>query len=68
MTNNERIENYLRNHKKGISSMEAFKLFNITRLSAVIYELKHRYGLKIDMEWEKNKNTGKRYGVYKLYD
>lgn len=31
----------------GISSMEAFMDYGITRLSAVIYELRHNHGLKI---------------------
>ena len=30
---------YLRNHR-GITSMEAFRLFSITRLSGIIYSLK----------------------------
>lgn len=33
-----------------ISSLEAFRLFNATRLSAIIYNLRHVYGLNIKSE------------------
>jgi hypothetical protein len=31
---------YLKTHKKGITSMEAFELFGATRLSAIIFNLR----------------------------
>lgn len=36
----EWVLNYLRNHQKGITSMKAFWLRRITRLSAIIYDLR----------------------------
>lgn len=33
-----------------ISSLEAFRLFNATRLSAIIYNLRHLYNLNIQSE------------------
>ena len=38
----ERILNYLRNHRKGITSMKAFWLFRATRLSGQIFVLRQR--------------------------
>ena len=39
---NEKILNYLRKNKKGITSMKAFWRFRITRLSARIYDLREK--------------------------
>lgn len=36
------ILKYLKTHKKGISSMQAFELFGATRLSSIIFSLRHR--------------------------
>ena len=36
------ILKYLRTHKKGISSMQAFELFGATRLSSIIFNLRKR--------------------------
>ena len=61
------IENYLRTHKRGISSMEAIDKFGATRLSGIIWYLKHKKGLNIGFEDVKTKN---RYGhttVYRKY-
>ena len=44
---------------KYITSMEAFELYGITRLSAKIYDLR-KQGHKIGMVWEESVN---RYGV-----
>ena len=52
-----------------ITSYEAFKLYGATRLSAIIYVLRHDYGYKITSHFEK---VTTRYGqktriaVYKL--
>lgn len=53
------IEHYLKTHKKGITSKEAIDKFGATRLSAIIYNLKHNKGLNIVSEDVKVKN---RYG------
>lgn len=54
----EFVANYIKSHKKGISSMEAFD-FGITRLSAVVYTLRHSRGFEIENVPCKCKN---RYG------
>lgn len=36
------ILDYMRNHKEGITSWEAFERFGATRLSAIIFALKQR--------------------------
>ena len=41
-TQGETVVRYLRNHRKGLTSMKAFWLFRITRLSARIHELRHK--------------------------
>lgn len=62
-------EQVLLNHfakHKTITSMDAFKLYGITRLSAKIYNLRER-GYEIDMVWEESVNrygTPVRYGRY----
>ena len=53
---------YLRTHK-GITSMEAFRLFSITRLSGIIYNLKKRgYVFRTITH-----TTTTRYGKYTQY-
>lgn len=47
-----------------ITSIQAFKFHDITRLSAVIFNLREE-GYDIPMTWETSKN-GKRYGRYFL--
>ena len=62
-------EQVLLNHfakYKTITSIEAFELYGITRLSARIYDLRER-GHKIGMVWEESVNrygTPVRYGKY----
>ena len=52
---NTKILSYLKRHKKGITSMEAFRLFNITRLSARISDLRNTgHSIKTIMEISKN--------------
>ena len=39
-TQRTHILNYIKKNKKGITSMKAFWMWRITRLSAIIYELR----------------------------
>ncbi len=57
VTQKTEVLKHLRNHN-GITSMEAFQLYGVTRLSAKIYELRHD-GYVIDNIDEHTKN---RYG------
>lgn len=41
-----RVLQYLKTHKKGITSMEAFEKFGVTRLSAVIFILRKEYKIE----------------------
>lgn len=41
MTQTETVFNHLTTHK-GITSMEAFELYGVTRLSAIIFSLRYR--------------------------
>ena len=58
LTKKEAIRRHLEKHN-GITSKEAFELYGETRLSATIYELKHRNNLNIISEDTKVKT---RYG------
>ena len=62
-TQNEKILNHLKLYGV-ITSMEAFRTYNITRLSGRIYELRAQ-GYKITVERRKAKN-GAMYAVYRL--
>ena len=64
MVQKEVILKYLQKHKS-ITSLQAFKKFNITRLSAVIYQLRDE-GYDIETERKINKNTGTSFGYYTL--
>ena len=63
----QRILNHLRTHK-GISSMEAFELYGITRLSARIKELREMgYDIATLMTESVNRyGESVRYGFYVL--
>lgn len=63
MTQSEKILAYM-TEIGGISSMDAFKKFSITRLSARIKDLRDK-GYQIDSVWEKSKK-GARYTRYYL--
>ena len=62
-TQNEKVLNHLRMYG-GITSMEAFRTYQITRLSGRIHELRAK-GYKITTDYEKAKN-GAIYAVYRL--
>jgi hypothetical protein len=64
MNKTKAVLNHLEQYGK-ISSMEAFKLFGATRLSAIIYNLRHEYGLNIVNETVKIKD---RYNNTCLFD
>ena len=52
--------------KKGhITSLEAIERYGATRLSAIIYNLRHKYGMKIG---NKSNKTKDRYGHICIYD
>lgn len=55
MTNKEKVLNYLEHHD-GITSMEAFRNLNITRLSAIIFDL-IKDGVEIEKENLVQKNS-----------
>ena len=58
MTQEEMVIEYL-NKKGSITTYEAFTKLYVTRLSAVIYNLKNLYGLDFEEKWIVKKN---RYG------
>ena len=50
--------------KKGITSLEAFEKWRVTRLSSIIYNLKKRgYDISTEIKYEK----GVGYAVYRLH-
>ena len=64
VTQKDEVLKYLQFHGS-ITSMIAFNLFGITRLSAVVFDLR-KQGHDIRMEMKKGKNSY--YGVYSLHD
>ena len=51
MTQKEQILKHLkRNKRKGITSLEAIELYGATRLSGIIWYLKHHDGYNIESE------------------
>lgn len=54
-----------------ISSIEAIRLYGATRLSAIIYNLRHNYGLNIitqDIPFTDRYGTNSDYGKYILVE
>lgn len=64
VTQKDEVLQYLQCHEY-ITSMIAFNKFRITRLSAVVFDLR-KQGHDIRMEMKKGKNSY--YGVYRLHD
>lgn len=64
MSQRKEVLMYLQTHKKGISQLEATNKFGATRLSAIIYDLRHKYGYNIKAVDVKTKN---RYGHTTMY-
>lgn len=58
------VKNYLE-EKGEITSMDAIKKFGATRLSAIIYNLRHNYGMNIINRTNKIKD---RFGHICYYD
>ena len=55
MTQNEMIIKYLNEHGS-IPTYESYSKLFITRLSARIFDIKHKYGIEFDEEWVTKKN------------
>ena len=62
----KKVREYLENGYY-IDDMKAVELCQSYRLSAIIYELRHHYGLDIRDRWVQNSNTNNRYKQYYLY-
>lgn len=52
LTQEDLVMKHLQEHGS-ITSLDAIKLFGATRLSAIIYRLRHNRGLEITSEYEK---------------
>ena len=63
MTQNELILNYLKEHKDGITPLDALEMFGCFRLSARISDLRHDGHSILSLRETKN---GKTYCRYKL--
>ena len=49
--------------KKGVTSLDAFMKWRVTRLSSIIYNLKHQgYPITTEIKYEK----GRSYAIYRL--
>lgn len=65
-TKTEKVLNHLKKYGN-ITSLEAIYKYNATRLSAIIYVLRHNRGYSINNVWEKS-NDGNRYVRYFLVE
>ena len=63
MTQNEMLLHHMREHGS-ITTMEAFSLYGVTRISARVWEMRHA-GHNVDKVMETNDN-GKTYARYFL--
>ena len=63
MTQEGLVMNWLRNHN-GITQAEAAKYLGVTRLSAIVWKLKHKHGFVI---LDKTESTKNRFGVVVYY-
>ena len=57
MSKQDKVLNYLKNHKKGITQMTAIERFQAYRLSSIIYRLKQQgYNIVTNMEYHENQD------------
>lgn len=56
MTQKQAILNHLKKNKNGITSIEAIERFGATRLSGIIWSLRHDDGYNISSKLEKVKS------------
>lgn len=61
----EAVLRHMMTNKEGITSMEAFEHYDLTRLGSIIYELRHKWGLPIVTIHETTKK-GRPYARYVL--
>ena len=66
MTQNEMIIKYLNEHGS-ITTYESYSKLFITRLSARIYEIKHKYGIEFEEERVTKKNIYGKICRFKKY-
>lgn len=66
MTQCEMLIKYLE-EKGSITTYESFTELFITRLSARIHDLKHKYGYEFDEEWITKKNRYGKTTTFKKY-
>ena len=64
-----RVLQFMKTHKRGISSIEAFERFGATRLSSIIFVLRKEYKIESTECEDKNRFGEKvRYVRYKLIE
>lgn len=66
MTQNEMIIKYLNEHGS-ITTYESYSKLFITRLSARIFDIKHKYEIEFDEEWVTKKNIYGKTCSFKKY-
>ena len=64
-TKTKKVLEFLENGGR-ITDMKAVEIAQSYRLSAIIYNLRHNYGLDIRDNWLTNENTNNRYKEYYL--
>lgn len=64
ITQEDKVLNHMMKYG-GITSMQAFELYHITRLSRCIFDLRHA-GWDIVTDMVTSEQTGTRFGVYRV--
>ncbi len=57
-TQTSEVLNYIKKHKKGITSMQAIEMFGATRLSSIIFGLRKKYDIETILEEGTNRYGG----------
>ena len=65
LTKTEKVKRHLERGNK-ITSMQAFKKFNATRLSAIIFELRNRHKMDINTQEKVSRLDNGKYAEYYL--
>ena len=66
-TQTNEVLKYMKSHKNGITSMQAFELFGATRLSSIIHRLRKKHIIETITEEGKNRFGGStQYARYVL--
>ena len=65
LSQKERVLNYMKSHKRGITAFDGFNKLGITQVHTVIHELR-KDGFEIKTNMTKNAKTGTRFSRWTI--